>query len=122
MGYAQSAGPAATGVKYALSALTLAVAIQNPGEFISACESPSAAAGLLANDVAFVAFYGKRTIQFIEGYIAARTDVQPVAKEIAGLHNAAMFGTIAANDGYNICNWSRRIYRQQLGGPAAESG
>ena len=81
---AQSTAPIATAAKAGLATLTLAAALNNPAEFASAFESPFAAANLLAADVAFVAYYGKRTAQFAAGYISARTQVQPVVEEVLG--------------------------------------
>ena len=80
--FAQSTAPIATAAKAGLATLTLAAAIHNPGEFVSALESPSAAGNFLAADVAFVAYYGKRTAQFVSGFISAKTQVQPIVEEV----------------------------------------
>ena len=82
--FTQSTAPIATAAKAGLATLTLAAALNNPAEFVSALESPFAAANLLAADVAFVAYYGKRTAQFAAGYISVRTQVQPVVEEVLG--------------------------------------
>ena len=82
--FAQSAGPIVTAGKAALATLTLAAIIHNPDDFISAFGSPSEAGVIVSEDIAFVAFYGKRTAQFVSGYISARTQVQPVVEEVLG--------------------------------------
>lgn len=80
--FAISTAPVATFTKAGLATLTLAAAIHDPGAFVSAFESPSAAANVLSADIAFVAYYGRRSVQFVSGYIAAKTEVAPAAQEI----------------------------------------
>jgi RHS repeat-associated protein len=79
---AQSTGPLVTSAKAGLGVLTLAAAVHDPESFAAAFSSPAAAAHLLAEDVAFVAHYGRRTAQFVSGYLMARWKIQPALEEI----------------------------------------
>ena len=83
--FAISTAPVATFAKAGLANLTLAAAIHDPGNFVSMMESPSAAANLLAANVAFAAYYGKRSAQFVSGYIAAKTEVGPAVEQMFSL-------------------------------------
>jgi len=81
--FAQSTAPIATAVKGALAALTFAAIVHDPDVFIGSL-GPGEAATILSEDVAFVAFYGKRSAQFLSGYISARTQIQPVVQDVLG--------------------------------------
>ncbi|HAM72540.1 MAG TPA: hypothetical protein DCM86_12935 [Verrucomicrobiales bacterium] len=79
---AQGGGALATAAGAGMASLTAAAIVHDPEEFVAAMESPSAAAGILGEDLRFIAFCGRRTANFITGYATAQWRIKPVVEEI----------------------------------------